>query len=134
MFNVCKFIFSNKEYDLLFKNIEKEKTPDLENKLSKIKEFKSNFQKYDYNDLKLLKADIESKLENDTASGLIKIVIAALIGMILDRLINATIGEFVIFVLALILIGINGASMILKRAKWLFIKKIIDICLEEKKY
>ncbi|SFQ32277.1 hypothetical protein [Caldicoprobacter faecalis] len=52
MFNVCKFIFSNKEYDLLFKNIEKEKTPDLENKLSKIKEFKSNFQKYDYNDLK----------------------------------------------------------------------------------
>lgn len=130
MCNIYKFIFSNKEYYLLFNK--KKKTPNLEKRLNEIKEFKSKFQKFDCNDLKLLKADVESKVENNIASGLSEIVIGVLIGAILNRASNASVWETIFLILMVILLGIIGVRMIIKKTKMLFIKKMVDICFEER--
>lgn len=130
MFGDYIFIQSDKVYKILFK---KDIVPNFEKRLSEIKEFKSKLDNLSYNDLKLLRADIESKSANASNSDIISVLIGALLGYLASK-----IGEtnslyyLIITILALLSLGAIITYFMRYRSKMVFIKEIIDICLEEK--
>ncbi|MDI3310941.1 MAG: hypothetical protein QJR05_05870 [Thermoanaerobacterium sp.] len=130
MFGDYIFIQSDKVYKILFK---KDIVPNFEKRLSEIKEFKSKLDNLSYNDLKLLRADIESKSVNASNSDIISVLIGTLLGYLAGK-----IGEtnslyyLIITILALLSLGATITYFMRYRSKMVFIKEIIDICLEEK--
>jgi di/tricarboxylate transporter len=129
MFGDYIFIQSDKVYKILFK---KDIVPNFEKRLSEIKEFKSKLDNLPYNDLKLLKVDLESKSTNATDFGPFSVLIAALLGFIISEMRQASSWHLIFLILALIVVGFIITYFMRYRSKMIFTKEIIDICLEEK--
>jgi hypothetical protein len=134
MFGDYIFTRSDKVYRILFK---KDEEPDFKNRLNEIKEFKRKLNKLSYNDLKLLKADLESKSSNARDSGPFSVLIAASLGFIISEIKQvseirqASFGYLIFLILALIVVAFSITCFMGYRSKIVFTKEIINICLEE---
>jgi hypothetical protein len=136
MFGDYIFIRSDKVYRrILFK---KDEEPNFKNRLNEIKEFKSKLNKLSYNDLKLLKADLESKSSNARDFGPFSVLIGVSLGFILDEIKQviqirqqASFGDFIFLILVFIGVAFSIPYFMGYRSKIVFTKEIINICLEE---
>jgi hypothetical protein len=130
------FTRSDKVYGILF---EKDKEPDFKNRLNEIKEFKRKLDKLSYNDLKLLKADLESKSSNAIGLGAFSALIGASLGFIISEIKQvieirqASFGDFIFLILVFIGVAFSISNLVGYGSKIVFTKEIINICLEEKK-
>ncbi|QSZ27590.1 hypothetical protein ACETAC_01350 [Aceticella autotrophica] len=130
-----KFIKDNRFYELQFKKNYHIKL-DFKSRIEEIKDLKSNFKNLQLHELKLLKADVESKLESSYSFTLLPPFIALSVTLITYIIKDPTIqGIPAVFLLIFLFISIiiPVYSVINERCRIMFIKNIIDICIEEKK-
>lgn len=139
MFNALKFIRQLLKLSGIYKTfmykifLKKDASLNFDSILNKIKEAKNELNKLSYEDLRLLNADLESQIRNEIGNKLSIGLIGVLIGAILSKARDVDNIVIIIFLVVMVVfIFIIGVYMILYQHRLVFIREIVNICLEEK--